>query len=74
MLRMETVVINDKAYIRTWSDVGMMIERDSILYEQALDPVETGRTYAETDVEIADDAEADIQDYKAALSEFGVRV
>lgn len=72
MLRMETVVINDKAYIRTWSDVGRMIERDGILYEEALDPAEMGRTYAETDVEIAGDTEADIQDDKAAHSEFWV--
>ena len=73
MLRMETVVINEKAYIRTWSDVGRMIDRDGILYEEALDPAEMGRTYAETDVEIADDAEADIQDRKTARSEFWVK-
>ena len=73
MLRMETVVINDKAYIRTWSDVGRMIERDGILYEEALDPAEMGRTYAETDVEIAQDAEADIQGQKVARSEFWVK-
>lgn len=73
MLRMETVVINDKAYIRTWSDVGRMIERDGILYEEALDPAEMGRTYAETDVEIAQNAEADLQDQKAARSEFWVK-
>ena len=49
MLKTEIVTYNGKAYIRTWSDQNMMVERDGALYEEAIDPVEMGRTYAETD-------------------------
>ena len=35
--------------MRSWSDAGMMIERDGILYSEAIDPEEEGRVYAETD-------------------------
>lgn len=53
MIKTETVTINEKEYTRTWSDNNMMIEReDGALYEEALDPVDSGRTYTETDQEI----------------------
>lgn len=35
--------------IRTYSDAGMMIERDGNLYEEAVDPKEFKREYTETD-------------------------
>jgi len=34
---------------RTYSDLGMMIERDGVRYSEAIDPAELGRVYAETD-------------------------
>ena len=34
---------------RTWSDAGMMIERDGIRYAEAIDPTHLGREYTETD-------------------------
>lgn len=34
---------------RTWSDTGMMIERDGIRYAEAIDPAHIGRVYIETD-------------------------
>ena len=34
---------------RTYSDEGMMIERDGVRYSEAVDPRECGRTYIETD-------------------------
>ena len=53
MIKTETVTINEKEYTRTWSDNNMMIRReDGALYEEALDPVDSGRTYTETDQEI----------------------
>ena len=42
--RKDGVVIN-----RTYSDAGMMIERDGVRYRDAIDPAELGRTYTETD-------------------------
>lgn len=45
--------------IRTYSDIGMMIRQDStgILYEEAIDPDYTNRTYTETDIPIHQDEE-----------------
>ena len=34
---------------RTYSDAGMMIERDGIRYAEAIDPTHLGREYTETD-------------------------
>lgn len=34
---------------RTWSDAGMMIERDGVRYTEAIDPTHLGREYTETD-------------------------
>ena len=43
--------------VRTYSDTGMMIERDGFLYEDAIDPEDSGRVYTETDVAIEITAE-----------------
>ena len=60
MLKTENVTYSGKSYIRTWSDIGMIIERDGVLYEEAVDPADSGRTYTETDVSIVEiTAEAD---------------
>ena len=42
--REDGVVLN-----RTYSDKGMMIERDGERYEEAIDPAELNRQYTETD-------------------------
>lgn len=42
--REDGVVLN-----RTYSDIGMMIERDGVMYDEAIDPADTNRTYTETD-------------------------
>lgn len=42
--RADGVVLN-----RTFSDAGMMIERDDVRYSEAIDPAELNRTYTETD-------------------------
>ena len=42
--REDGVVLN-----RTYSDAGMMIEREGVRYSEAIDPAELNRTYIETD-------------------------
>jgi hypothetical protein len=42
--RKDGVVLN-----RTYSDKGMMIEREGVRYTEAVDPAEFGREYTETD-------------------------
>lgn len=58
---------------RTWSDIGMKIERDGVRYDEAIDPTDKGRTYTETDEPIASE-DATEADKDAALRKFGVEV
>ena len=47
--REDGVILN-----RTYSDAGMMIEREGVQYSEAIDPAELNRQYADTDIPIAD--------------------
>ena len=49
MIQTETLEKNGRTLIRTYSDRGVYIQRDGVRYESAVDPIETGRTYTETD-------------------------
>ena len=51
--------------IRTYSNKGYMIERNGSLYDEAIDPENSGRTYTETEML----SEATESDYINALSE-----
>lgn len=50
--RSDGVVLN-----RTYSDAGMMIEREGVRYSEAIDPAEMGRIYTETDEPIEQEDE-----------------
>ena len=52
--RIDGVVLN-----RTYSNRGLMIERDGVMYEEAIDPAESDRTYIETDEPLEDPTEED---------------
>lgn len=52
MIQREILTVGGKAFAKTWSDRGKMIERDGVFYEEAIDPVEFARSYTETDEEI----------------------
>lgn len=53
IIRVEKI-IKDKQFMRTYSDKGMMIERDNVQYSEAIDPIEFAdeRIYTETDIPI----------------------
>lgn len=55
MIVKTTKEINGVVYDYTYSDKGMMIERDGVRYVEAVDPIGTDRQYTETDEPIADD-------------------
>lgn len=55
MVKTEIVTIRGKEYSRTYSDEGYMIERDGVQYSEAIDPLESGREYIETDVKIEEE-------------------
>lgn len=67
MIKVETVTINGRTFIRTYSDSGYMIKQDGTgaLYSEAVDPADSGRTYTETDEII--ESETDTEDYKTAF-------
>ena len=54
MVITETVEINDKTYIRNYSDQRLFIERDGIKYAEAIDPMGMDRVYTETEEVIPD--------------------
>lgn len=66
MTREDGVVLN-----RTYSDKGMMIERDGVRYSEAVDPAELNRQYTETDEPIEVEEEASEADYLNALNRLG---
>lgn len=37
---------------RTYSDAGLRIERDGVIYDEAIDPEDTNRVYTETEEKI----------------------
>ena len=53
MIKTEQLDINGKEFVRTYSDRGLMVERDGVLYEEAVDPADTKRTYTESDRRIS---------------------
>ena len=73
MIIQTTKEINGVVYDYAYSDSGYMIERDGVRYSEAVDPIDSGRVYTETDepVEVGM-IEATEEDYKAALNILGV--
>lgn len=59
MIVREEITINNKNFIKTYSDKGMMIEREGVQYSEAIDPIEFAgdRLYAETDIPIYEETE-----------------
>ena len=75
MIVKTTKEINGVVYDYTYSDSDMMIERNGEMYSEAVDPLDSDRTYSETDnpVETANE-EATEADYQNALREMGVKL
>ena len=75
MIVTENLTINGKAFVKTYSDAGFMVERDGVPYEEAIDPAEFGREYTESEEPVEGyTGEATAEDYEAALREMGVDV
>ena len=73
MIIRTTKEINGVIFTYTYSDSGNMIERDGVRYSEAVDPLDSGRLYTETDepIDVGTREEA-LEDYKAALQILGV--
>ena len=56
----KTELLRDGTLIKHYSDAGMLIERDGVRYCEAIDPVDSGREYIETDEPIEKPEEPEI--------------
>lgn len=74
MIVKTTIEINGTTYDHTYSDEGLKIERNGQTYDEAVDPLNSGREYTETDIPVEPVEEATEGDYQAALREMGVEV
>lgn len=63
-IRKDGVVLN-----RTYSDIGMMIERNGVRYSEAIDPAELNRQYIETDEPIVTEEEITNEEFLDLLEE-----
>ena len=73
MIIQTTKEINGVVYDYAYSDSGNMIERDGARYSEAVDSIDSGRLYTETDEPIdVGTSEETVEDYKAALQILGV--
>ena len=52
MIKTELIMVDGRQLRRTWSDTGFMIERDGVVYSEAVDPAEFDRVYTETDIPV----------------------
>jgi hypothetical protein len=59
MIIRENINIGGRAFVKTYSDLGMMVERDGVRYSEAIDPAEFGRVYTETDEPIVKEEETE---------------
>ena len=57
--------INGVMYDYTYSDSGYMIERDGVRYSEAVDPIDSGRVYTETEELIEAEGSEEEQDISA---------
>ena len=72
MIKSETITINGRTLVRTYSDANRMIRQDSTgnIYSEAVDPAGSGQTYTETDTPIeqtGDDRVAQLEEDSKAL-------
>jgi hypothetical protein len=68
MIITETVVINSKQFIKTYSSENKYIECDGMRYSEAFDLAEIGREYIETDILIEADTEVtEASDYEKII-------
>ena len=70
MIIQTTKEINGVMYAYTYSDSGFMIERDGVEYSEAVDPLDSGRVYTETETPIETPemtTEERLQDAETAL-------
>lgn len=75
MIVTETIIIDNRTLIKTWSNASMMIQKDGTeeIYSEAIDVENSGFTYTETDIPIDEYTdELTVDDTLQMLNELGV--
>ena len=68
MIIAEIISENGIEYLYTYSSLGWEIERDGIRYGDAIDPVDSGRTYIEVEPEIENgDEEITVEEFMSLI-------
>lgn len=57
MIRTEQITMGNFTYMRTYSDARRYVVRDGVEYEEALDPIDSNRVYAEGNLIPTEDGE-----------------
>ena len=68
MIKTKIVEINGRKLLHTWSDEDFTILRDGAEYDEAYDPIDTGRVYTETN-HIIETVTEDIEELKAKYAD-----
>lgn len=61
-IRTEFYTIDEKEFVRTYSDANRYVVRDGVSYSEACDPVECGRTYTEGELITDGESGSDIEE------------
>lgn len=69
MIKTETITFNNKQFKHTYSDLGCMIECDGVQYADAVDVLDSERTYTETTIKVDTDDSGSSQSYIEPLEE-----
>ena len=59
MIIKENIENKKGKFIQQYSDLHFYIQREGVLYEEAIDPIEFDREYEETDIPIEQEEELD---------------
>lgn len=70
MIISEIITINDKQYMHTYSSNGFAITRDSEEYSDAIDPIDSGRVYIETNNKIENEVVEELDPDEISTKEF----
>ena len=68
----ENIFIDGTEFTRTYSDVGRFVVRNGEVYEEAIDPVNSGRVYTEGDLIPSDESEEPESELQAKAEAYDI--
>lgn len=71
MIKPENIIIDNIEFLKQYSDQGYMIQKvgTNELYSEAIDPLDTNRTYEETDIPISNSVELTDEEFRKLIEE-----